>query len=402
MAGERSSKLIGFSDSTGFASLNAQIMIFECRKFFTWVVKKTNATYTCSLLDNVIREALKQRLGRGDSVLLANGNISPRLSQATDLHSIAEAKCYERAHLVTNIIRRQLGTTFFQYDASLVRDGCFFAGMLLARSREFGTEEDVTVCIRALREMRWAFSKSEEREQTLKMLWDERLALGVQTRATVELRHARHSQPDLTASIASFGPGQPQQQRGREPPPPLSITHTGPLLHDSAPSTAVTEDGGWATLSNPSSHTPLSHRSPPSGTGSPPFLSAPHAASGLPLSTKVEAIPSSLIVASVNEPSIAHPVYYAVSDMDTFAYSIVPTTTGHDVHDLTPPRSSAGMSSSSVTYHEPYYDPAGVFTSPPGTSSSARASADPSGSLTSDDTATYHTNYPASHYYVTQ
>ena len=74
-------------------------------------------------LDNVIREALKQRLGRGDSVLLANGNISPRLSQATDLHSIAEAKCYERAHLVTNIIRRQLGTTFFQYDASLVRDG---------------------------------------------------------------------------------------------------------------------------------------------------------------------------------------------------------------------------------------------------------------------------------------
>jgi len=39
---------------------------------------------------------------------------------------------------------------------------------------ESGSEEDVQVCLEALHQMRWAFSKKEEREKTIQMVWEAR------------------------------------------------------------------------------------------------------------------------------------------------------------------------------------------------------------------------------------
>ncbi|KAH9180309.1 hypothetical protein EDB89DRAFT_2062044 [Lactarius sanguifluus] len=96
-----------------------QIFIFECL--------------------NVIREALKQRTvvhpNRDRSLSNSHPNSSPRsppLDAATRLLKIADARCHEVVRRVIVIIRQHLGTPFFEYDASLVRDGCFFAGFLLA------------------------------------------------------------------------------------------------------------------------------------------------------------------------------------------------------------------------------------------------------------------------------
>jgi len=94
-------------------------------------------------------------------------------------------------------------TELFKWDAGLVGDGCFFAGFLAAGGEhEFASstvdhdgfvadcgfivepgeglgmgmepEEGVNVCLRALSEMRWAFAKGEEREQTIRMVWEMR------------------------------------------------------------------------------------------------------------------------------------------------------------------------------------------------------------------------------------
>lgn len=314
----------------------------------------------------------------------------PRLSQVVQLHAIAEAKCHEVAHLVINIVHRHLGTPFFEYDASLVRDGCFFAGVLLAGSS--GSEEEVNTCLQALHSMRWAFSKSEEREQALKLVWDQRMTSENQRRSEGELR--RNDPPHQDSSISPPFPSvsnTPPLHRLRELPPPLSIAHTS-VIHSSGPSTAATDDGGWTTLSNPSSH-----HSPVSASGSPPYLAAAAARAGM--GPKVEVITSALMGAPVD-----HPVYYQVPDMEPFAYSIVSNpvaSSGHDAHDLTPPHSSAGMSSSSVTFHDNYHDASAFFTSPPGTTA-GRSAADASGSLPSDDGTTYHPNYTGGQFYVGQ
>jgi hypothetical protein len=108
---------------------------------------------------------------------LSTGSTSDDLSQSRNhiarLHEKAKARCHAVARKVVSIIKRNLGTAFFQYDASLVRDGCFFAAFLLAK--ESGTNEEVEVCMQAMREMRWVFSKAEERVETVKMIWQTRL-----------------------------------------------------------------------------------------------------------------------------------------------------------------------------------------------------------------------------------
>ena len=332
---------------------------------------------------------------------------SHRLPQVVNLHTLAENKCLETARLVVEIIRQHLGTDFFKLDASLVRDGCFFAGVLLAGST--GTEEQVKTCLQAFRDMRWAFSKSEEREHTLKMVWESRLTAESQRRTEAELRRSDPPQQDSGTSISpsSFvAPSlTPPHHRGiRHAPPPLSIAQAS-AVHGSGPNTAATEDGGWGTLSSSSSHTAQSHRSPLSASNSPPFLSAQPAPASI--GPKVEAL--TLLNPGLGDQGVGvgggGSVYYHVpSDMDTFAYSITSgalTSSAHDAHDLTPPHSSAGMSTSSATYHDSYYDAASaVFVSPPGTTSSRGPGGETSGALSSDESSTYHTNYAGSQYYV--
>lgn len=98
-----------------------------------------------------------------------------------------------RSHLAANLN----GLSIFSWDAGLVRDGCFFAGFLCAsidndalefavENREFkhadmesirnglDTEEGIRLCLAVLKEMNWAFSKSEEREETVRRIWEDK------------------------------------------------------------------------------------------------------------------------------------------------------------------------------------------------------------------------------------
>jgi len=50
---------------------------------------------------------------------------------------------------------------FFEWDASLVRDGTYYAAMLLAKHN--GSDDDIACCVQALNELRWAHAKAWSR-----------------------------------------------------------------------------------------------------------------------------------------------------------------------------------------------------------------------------------------------
>jgi hypothetical protein len=129
-----------------------------------------------------------------------SSNLSPYLSPH-HLHATATRKCMTLLPSVVRIIhqhtsreREQGECGLFTWDAGLVRDGCFFAaylavthpgGFLDVDDREhreeidgpvpdMTSEEAVSICLMALSRMRWAFSKSEEREETVRMMWENR------------------------------------------------------------------------------------------------------------------------------------------------------------------------------------------------------------------------------------
>ena len=135
---------------------------------FPLIHNRTNAYFT----DNIIREALKQRLDKF-GVLTDRSLETPSHDYRgviQRLYSVAQSKCHYLVRAVGSIIKQHLGTSFFQYDAFQIRDGVFFAGLLLANDG-IGSMEDINLCVSALREMRWAYSKSEEREQSVRMVW---------------------------------------------------------------------------------------------------------------------------------------------------------------------------------------------------------------------------------------
>ena len=99
-----------------------------------------------------------------------------RSIESVRLYDDAKARCDSIVRDVLNIIRVNLTTDLFRYDACLVRDGCFFAAFVLADGS--GSQEDVDVCLTALSQMRWIFSKSEERMHTVQMVWQARVQQG--------------------------------------------------------------------------------------------------------------------------------------------------------------------------------------------------------------------------------
>ncbi|CAE7208969.1 unnamed protein product [Rhizoctonia solani] len=236
-----------------------QIFIFECH--------------------NIIRESLKQRMiehrRTRDAAFIVDPEVShePLLAKLTRLHAIAEGKCQDVAGQIVTLIRRHLGSSFFQYDASLVRDGCFYAGLCLAR--DSGTEEDIRTCVQALEEMRWAFSKSEERIATLKWAWENRQVDEEERLWSAQVR------PD-SAPGGDAGYGSMADTLLRPNPDPTTMmrngdnTNTARPLHrpptltlvegttvDAGPLTSVSE-GSWHTPSSTSdlhSH----HNSPSAG-----------------------------------------------------------------------------------------------------------------------------------------
>ncbi|KAA1474871.1 hypothetical protein DENSPDRAFT_782374, partial [Dentipellis sp. KUC8613] len=115
---------------------------------------------------NVIREALRQR-----TIVHANkqqkdvGSNTMTQDVTARWLKIADAKCHEMVVPIVEMIRRNMDTPFLEYDTTLARDGCFFAAFLLAS--ETDNYEDARLCLRALHQMRWAYSKLEEREKTV-------------------------------------------------------------------------------------------------------------------------------------------------------------------------------------------------------------------------------------------
>lgn len=322
------------------------------------------------------------------AAFLSDGQISrsSRLAHISQLHAHADDRCQRYAHLVVQIVHRLLASGAFEFDASLCRDGCFYAGVLLAG--ESGTEEEVKTCLQALREMRWAFSKSDERLHTLKMVWDRRFTT---ERRRLELRRNDLSLPESSSaspftssdSVSDFN------ENHSRFPPPLLISQSSRGFHDSAPNTAGTEDG-WTVASN-SSFGAHSHRS---SSGSPPYISHPQ---------KVEAVDSTLILAPTGDQTVF--CQSAIPEMDTFAFSITHTTNSapRSPHEITPPCSSAGLSTSSISYQDSYLDPSGptLFSvSPPG---SARGVGDVTATapLPLEKNAPYHVGYAPSHFFPT-
>ncbi|KAF9520147.1 hypothetical protein BS47DRAFT_846376 [Hydnum rufescens UP504] len=137
-----------------------QIFLFECH--------------------NVIRETLKEKAieeakaARAPQVFAVGESLPERQpTNVNRLLQLAESHCRELHTRVMQVIRQQLNSErFFQYDASLVRDGTFYAGNWACFEAE--SQEDVEVCIMALEKMRWAFSSGEVRIATLRFAWRNR------------------------------------------------------------------------------------------------------------------------------------------------------------------------------------------------------------------------------------
>ncbi|KAI0306791.1 hypothetical protein B0F90DRAFT_1693299 [Multifurca ochricompacta] len=297
-----------------------QIFIFECL--------------------NVIREALKQR-----TVVHPNCDRGPRsapLDAATRLLKIADARCHEVVRRVIVIIRQHLGSSFFEYDASLVRDGCFFAGFLLAG--EGGSDEDVQICLQALRQMRWAFSKSEEREKTVRMVWESRK--GSSARPCNSPSALSTPVFELQATGAQFL--RTHSQRPLPPPlsiPPLTSTHGLPVLDHSAPTTACTEDSSWASPLSASSSGPHSPIDGPIGSGS-------RSTGGSPSSTLVSSNGSPPFFALAQGPTPFAQISTGIK-VDSHCHSpplmFYPCPdTGH--YTFTPPPSGGSLSSLTGTH----------------------------------------------------
>jgi hypothetical protein len=291
------------------------------------------------LVVNVIREALKQRTvvhptcDRSLNITLPNS--SPRSAQldtATRLLKIADARCHEVVRRVVVIIRQHLGTPFFEYDASLARDGCFFAGFLLAG--EGGSDEDVQICLQALRQMRWAFSKGEEREKTVRMIWESRK--GSNTRSCPSIS------PTLTTPLFELQSAGTQflrthSQRPHPPPlsiPPLSSTSGIPSLDASAPTTARTEDSSWASPLSASSSSPHSPIDGPLISGS---------SGGSPSSTVVSSNESPPFFALAQGPTPFSQISPGLkSDAQRHSPPLMFYDSGH--YTFTPPSSNGALS----------------------------------------------------------
>lgn len=307
-----------------------QIKIFECH--------------------NLIREALKQRLGPSDSYVSSSGPETSRVrNDIIRLHDNARSRCHSVVRNVVTIIQRNLGTSFFQFDAALVRDGCFFAGFLLAG--ESGSKAEVDICLQALREIRWIFSKSEERMQTVRMVWESRIA---------QLRGQERSNPSspsgdsfeqLLGADYSFSRRNPPRSASN---PPLALLSMSSLpTPSSAPNTAYTDDGGWPTTT-PGSSRAGSHGSIPSHHGSPSVAVVSMVAPSQDLSGMAKSLSmttSEMLVGPAQPPvpfaragDVADAYYYPSYDYPAYGES-----SGAQSTDLG--LETQAVSSSSVSYH---------------------------------------------------
>ncbi|KIJ60672.1 hypothetical protein HYDPIDRAFT_98320 [Hydnomerulius pinastri MD-312] len=357
-----------------------QVLIFECL--------------------NVIREALKQRMvsqSQPQPSPSTSGRTTPSDQAFTvNLHAYALRRCRIVLPRVIDILKRHLAVTssgFFAHDAGLVRDGCFFAGLLLAQSDLDGNlesdleggdgvrwdsdvEEGVEVCLRALGEIRWVYANAHEREKTLRAIWE----------ARIDRDNGHHQDRSRTyregqISQVSYHPDHNPQNRSpymdeKAPAPRNMVQHSVPsnphprslsLISaggqarphlppisvsfprvDSGPDTAVTDDGSgsWPTYT------------PPTTSGS--------------MTSTVATQRSVSPVSPPNHPSMKHiqhtlksedAFYGGVPDMDPFSFSVESAASAQNL-------AGPGLGSQWTSYshqHQSgangYLDPSVIFTS---------------------------------------
>ncbi|KAG6854928.1 hypothetical protein C0991_009751 [Blastosporella zonata] len=326
---------------------------------------------------NIIRESLKQCMTRtSDSSPMFSGGSPSRPSSHSSsspylsphhLHVIATRKCLDLLPVVLRIIKFHLTQDergIFRWDAGLVRDGCFFAGFLAAsvetdtvdfddddRSRgRLPAEEGVALCLTALSEMRWGFSRSEEREETVRMIWENR-------------KVGRN-----TGRLNSFGRIGYPEPTYRKPMPPIQVPpytshgyptmggHDRPLLPplrsprraESAPSTAYTTNGqggsGWPSYTPPGTATSV----------------ATSAGTGVSLSARGSPLFNSVTTHIPYKGDIHEPFYHVPADIDSQFSFHAPVGPGMNdgpiignghYHHREPPSSAHSMqSTTSSTY----------------------------------------------------
>ena len=266
--------------------------------------------------------------------------------------------------LVLHIIKVHLhadgtGTKLFKWDTGLVGDGCFFAGFLAAggerdhcagmadadalfectfkqEDTEAGLRQDegVEVCLRALREMRWAFAKAEEREQTIQMVWEARrtgarqsLVREYPAHGSLELDGAYHHTHNHDAHTVPHQLQHAQYAHVGDKTllPPLNLTlparESFVSTHGttSAPHTGGTDGSGsgWPTYTPPGTGTSGSGSTGFSVAGSPVYSSMP----GAHLQVYHKA-------ADMNTGDVFYQTHPGAVEIDPFSFS-VPVTGYH-------------------------------------------------------------------------
>ncbi|KAG6917794.1 hypothetical protein DXG01_001066 [Tephrocybe rancida] len=304
----------------------------------------------------------------------SHSSSSPYLSPH-HLHVIATRKCLDLLPLVLRIIKFHLTQDergLFRWDAGLVRDGCFFAGFLAAsidsdaadsddddqRGRgRLAAEEGVALCLAALSEMRWGFSRSEEREETVRMIWENRKVGRNTGRYTLnsfgragyaDSTYRKHMPPIQTPPYTSHGY---PTMSGHDRPllPPLR----SPRRAESAPSTAYTTNGqggnGWPSYTPPGTATSV----------------ATSAGTGVSVSARGSPLFNSVAAPMSYKSEVHEPFYHVPADMDQFSFHAPagpgmndgPIIGNGHYHHRDPPSSAHSMhSTSSSTYLDP-----GVF-----------------------------------------
>ncbi|KAJ3774794.1 hypothetical protein EV361DRAFT_877488 [Lentinula raphanica] len=331
-----------------------QIFIFECH--------------------NVIRESLKH-YGSAPSTPVTHSpaRSPPPFVPPYQLHDIASMKCFRLLPCVLSIIKHHLTlshdivdpTGLFKWDTGLVRDGCFFAAFLSAsvdseqlidyatheptashyRRMQFKQEpsersnagfatgggvdivrpgllpildadEGTRICLAAIGEMRWAFSKSEERQEAIRIIWEEnKLKKRRQDQHHFDPVSGHHNIPPLSGLDVRYQHHQGisssyvmhGHQNDLSPLSLMSPTHSAP---NSTPVTACTADGsgtnGWPSYTPP-------------GTSS--------SSAGTPLSTQGSPVFATNINGISNFKNDVDDSFYhvvGVSEMDQFNFSAPP------------------------------------------------------------------------------
>ncbi|KAL1669321.1 hypothetical protein GGG16DRAFT_127897 [Schizophyllum commune] len=285
-------------DGIRLSTAASEESVFDLQRFVgAWQV----AIFECH---NIVRESLKQVLNTG-----ASTPHKPVPHIAYQLQDVATRRCLELLPKTLSIIKMHASHSgnhmdssgLFRWDTGIVRDGCFFAGVLAASVKKDGAddfkleacrlspadlEEGVALTISALSEMNWALSKSDDREQTIRLIWQTKSSMQFSTgdgQMHYRVEAPFSSSPVFAPDAESSRPGSqgmltvPAHVHGRPQPPPLTLPD-GPIRGiASAPTTAVSADGSvWSSYSPPgtaTSGTNSTSTTGVSGGGSPMFAS---------------------------------------------------------------------------------------------------------------------------------